>query len=637
MTVILLLSTCLLLILLCSVLNNTGLRSAILQGYVLFGSILALSTELISMNRLISYPSFLILWGSLTCILLFTLIYRIKKNTQYLHLLTSRIHSYSARKCSRVYPLLLAYLPVTLIILITGFMAIYAPANTWDSLAYRLTRVEYWIQYKSLDFYATHDQRQLYVPPFLEMFMLHLRVLSGDDRLANIPQWLALVASVIGVTSITKQLGGNRRQQLLSAYVVSTIPMGVYQAPSTQSDFLTGAWLVCFILFFIHYLLSKQRMWFWFMALSLGLACLTKPTGFLLGLPFVLWLILHEIRQLSWKTLQNGVIFTTLFGCIVGGHYLRNYQFYGSPFGHGNDPTYSIERPTPTKVLSNFVKNLTMHFAVPSPEVNNTLRALVISLHEHLLHLDVNHPDVSWPDAYYLDHFWSESSAGNPVHMLIILICMFLAIRERNPLVKATTLSTTLALILLFSLLKWQIWVTRLHLPALVIFSPIVGYYLGKMSRKALIPIILILLIQTVPPIFYNYNKPLLGQGKIFELSRDQMMFVYKPWLFPSFEKLVDFLEQQKFASIGIFYYGDEWEYPIIRAMRLRNIPYSSKHVSLWHEAAQLEDHTFNPQAVIFLRSIHQKPDAKFLVYQKRFTNVQHFNHYVVYYNETAK
>src|SRR4029453_2950809 len=89
---------------------------------------------------------------------------------------------------------------------VTAFIALAAAPNTWDSMTYHLTRVMHWEQERSLHFYATNIQRQLHLTPGAEYVILHLHLLSGGDRLANLPQWFASLGSLFVVSPFAAPL-----------------------------------------------------------------------------------------------------------------------------------------------------------------------------------------------------------------------------------------------------------------------------------------------------------------------------------------------------------------------------------------------------------------------------------------------
>jgi hypothetical protein len=75
---------------------------------------------------------------------------------------------------------------------ITFLVAIIAPPNTNDSMQYHMSRVMHWIVNRSVDFFPTPSDRQLWMPPFAEYAILHFQVLAGNDRFANMVQWMSM-------------------------------------------------------------------------------------------------------------------------------------------------------------------------------------------------------------------------------------------------------------------------------------------------------------------------------------------------------------------------------------------------------------------------------------------------------------
>ena len=103
----------------------------------------------------------------------------------------------------------------TIVILLVGtfLVAWIAPPNTNDALQYHLSRVAHWAQQASLEHFATPIPRQIWMPPWAEMAMLHLYLLAGGDWLVNMVQWLALVGCLVAVGEIVRQLGAGRSGQ----------------------------------------------------------------------------------------------------------------------------------------------------------------------------------------------------------------------------------------------------------------------------------------------------------------------------------------------------------------------------------------------------------------------------------------
>ena len=68
-----------------------------------------------------------------------------------------------------------------------------SPSNNVDSLQYHMSRVVHWAQQRSLAPYATAYVHQLGNPIWAETAILHLRLLWGSDQPANLVQWFAMI------------------------------------------------------------------------------------------------------------------------------------------------------------------------------------------------------------------------------------------------------------------------------------------------------------------------------------------------------------------------------------------------------------------------------------------------------------
>ena len=126
----------------------------------------------------------------------------------------------------------------------TGVIAVLAPPNNWDSMTYHMPRVAHWSQNGSVAHYPTHILRQLWLGPWAEFAIMHLYLLTGGDRLANLVQWLAFAGCAVGAAVVAGELGGGRRARGLAAVACATLPMAIAQASSTQNDLVASFWLL---------------------------------------------------------------------------------------------------------------------------------------------------------------------------------------------------------------------------------------------------------------------------------------------------------------------------------------------------------------------------------------------------------
>ena len=161
------------------------LRDWYLYAIALAGVLVAVVTEALSAVRMLSFWPLLLTWTVIAVVCL----------------CVAGIHAHRfarARRGVRT-PLkqmdLVIVAWVGVVIALTGTLALAAVPTTADSLIYHLARVAHWMQNRTVAFYPTPTFHQLYLSPWAEYAILHLFILSRDDRLANLVQWGAWSAA----------------------------------------------------------------------------------------------------------------------------------------------------------------------------------------------------------------------------------------------------------------------------------------------------------------------------------------------------------------------------------------------------------------------------------------------------------
>ncbi len=555
-----------------------GWRGSFLSAALIWGLLVVVSTEVLSLLHAISFAPILIFWiiaASIAAACFF-----LDSKSKPL------IITWPNPKLSLFEILLLSCLG--LIILIIGLIAFTAPPNTWDSMTYHMSRVMHWIQNHSIINYPTHILRQLWLGPYAEFSILHLHILSGSDRLANLVQWFSMVGSVCGVSFLAKQLNANRHGQILSSIVAATIPMGILQASSTQNDYVVTFWLICFTCFF--FLFKKQTKWIYTlpMALSLGLALLTKGTAYIYAFPFMVWWFLANLktcRRQIWKPLL------TVFLCIFilnGGQYYRNFNLGGHIISPTNlsknvsNKTFGI-RP----LAINVIRNAAMHCTTSFPRLNKTIEKTVLRLHD-TLGIAPDDPRLTYGGKFLIPRLRThEDHAGNPVHIMFILICIILFClryrRESSNLKKY--FFSILGCFLLFCLyIKWQPWHSRLHLPMFILYAPFIGIVVSQTSKFQLANIITIFFLFSAKPyLLHNASRPLFSvHNTIFSISRTNQYFTNRPDLQQSYLNTSQYIQSIECSDIGIMIGTDSWEYPLWPLIKKNNTKnYRLEHIEV--------------------------------------------------------
>src|SRR5919202_1687151 len=256
---------------------------------------------------------------------------------------------------------------------------------------------------------------------------MHFQILSGGDRFANLVQWFSMVGSLVGVSLIAQQLGAGLPGQVLSAVFTVTLPLGILQSSNTKNDYVVTFWIVCLAYFVLVASKSKIDLGGSLtVGMSLGLAIFTKGTGYIYALPFCIFFILtslKSLRQQAWKVI---VLLGSVALFINLGIYTRNLDLFGTPIF--SPPEYKIEVISLPTFISNIIKNMALHMAIPLDVVNNNIIDQGIRKLHQIIGVNINDPRITTPglnfDIQGLSNF--ENTAGNPIHFYLIVLSILI-------------------------------------------------------------------------------------------------------------------------------------------------------------------------------------------------------------------
>jgi 4-amino-4-deoxy-L-arabinose transferase-like glycosyltransferase len=549
-------------------------RVAILESAIVWGVLVAGITEFLSSIRFLNFSGIFAFWLWLDLILGFIVVRKVRLKKKSVNFQNIKIHPF----------LTLLLTCVAFITLAVGLIAVVAPSNNWDSLDYHLPRVVHWIQNRSVEHYPTSYTPQLYSAPWSGFAVMHLHILSGGDRFANLVQWFSMAGSLIGVSLIAKQLGGDLRGQVFSVVLCATIPVGILHASNAKDTYVVAFWLVCFV----YYVVSTKNEkisgnHILKMSASLGLAIFSKGTGYIYGLPFLIWFVLMDVQRDRRQVFKHIFAIAAVIALINSGHYLRNIELFGAPTS-----TYPYKwSPDAYGIpifISSIVKNASLHMAIPLDFISiDALQKAIHKLHE-ILGVGINDPRNTFATDFNLQALVPtfEDTAGNPIHFGLLLLAAVVCLSSRNLRSNkylVSYLTTILCSFLLFCLLiKWQMWHSRLHLPIFVLISPFIGIVFSKFYHKNLGNVIMIILLQTsLIYVLLNEFRPILGEQNIFNTNR-----IYQ-YLRPvrndknNYINAANFVTQTECKNIGLSLSSMEYPWWILlnkphQALRIENI-----------------------------------------------------------------
>jgi hypothetical protein len=403
--------------------------------------------------------------------------------------------------------------------------ALLAPPNTADALGYHLPRQVYWEQQGHVGHFATSVLRQVAMPPLAEFAGLHLRLLSGGDRLANLVQWAAWLGAMVAVSRLAADLGATRRGQWLAVAVAATTPSAFVQASSAKNDVVVVFWLCAAIVWTLR-LREGGAGTALRAGTALGALALTKGTGLVFGLPVGLFAGVQALR--GGAPVRKLLLLAGPVVLLNAGHVGRNVAAFGSPFGpdaaaHG--VAVRNEAVTPTRVASNLARNAALELALPWGAWNEGLARANRALHAGLgLAIDAPATTVG----PYADPGWwpaSEDTATAPGQMLIaLLLPLALLGGARSARALAPWGLAAAGFVVFAATLKWQPWHARLLFPLAFPVAASVGAVFPAGLPPRVTTLLVGALIGLLTPSVNTLQRPLLGPASIALRDRDAVL-----------------------------------------------------------------------------------------------------------------
>ena len=515
-------------------------------------------------------------------------------------------------------PQVLVVIPLALLAALLLLVALVSPPSTTDSLRYHMPRVLHWVQNASLAHYPTSYQPQLWNPPFAEMAMLNLRLLWGSDRLVNLVQWASMVGSLVMVDGIARLMGASRLGRAAAVAFAFSLPMGLLQATSTQTDYVTAFWLVC-----TAYLIAKSiqqslnRLELVSLGLVFGLGMLSKVTFYIYAIPFAIWYGVALLKEAGLRRAFSAGIWVAVPALFINSwHWARNITIFGGPFGSADWLQANTNFGAPAfaggQYLSSLFKSIAANFATPSEIANYEFWEFVIKL-DRVLGVDSNGYRFLWG--------WNhEDIAGSPLHLGLVALTVFLLFifRPWRAAVWQYAVATLMGFLLLSLFIAFDPFRVRLQLPFLVAWAPLFGLSVVAVRIRWLaVAATAVLLLASVPWILFNTTRPLIGLqpdpkglelpcvfgctavGSILQVPEEDLLFANWRSLAAPVASIAQQIEQQGCQQVGLRIDSLDMEYPFWRLLEAPNSGIRIETIYTFPHLESLKDPEFKPCAIV--------------------------------------
>lgn len=451
--------------------------------------------------------------------------------------------------------------PLCVLFALAAASALAYRPNNWDSMTYHLARVAHWIQHRSVEVYPTGIARQNVLTPGAEYLLLVLQSIAGTDRLAGLVQlasWAMLVAAAV---PLARSFGAPRNAARVGALVVGAAPMAVLQASSTQNDLVAAvatAALAAAALPFLH----RRRRW---RQGDLGLvlvagagAVLVKPTAVLVAVPLLAFAALGFARTAlaGGRRALRDVTPAAVLALVLAAPLAATARA-GSGELHGfvyQDGAASELADRALNALRGALRNL------PVTERAGDLVAPARTA-------GCEHPGRL---CLFFNRHPHEDSAGNPaLAVLAIAAAACAALRWSSTPARARIGAAALVAgwLLFHGVLRDNVWIPRLQLPAAVLAVLALGALPRRASRAQAVALALLgalAFAHGARAAVLDARRPLRHWARLRQGGAPAAYYNGGPaGLAALHAQALEALERSGCRRLGLYLGGDSYDYPL--------------------------------------------------------------------------
>ncbi|HLF36891.1 MAG TPA: hypothetical protein VI520_03035, partial [Anaerolineales bacterium] len=372
-----------------------------------------------------------------------------------------------------------------------------------------------------------------------------------------------------------------------------------------------------------------------------GLGVLTKVTFFAYGAPLMGGFLLRRLRQLGFRrTLTTSIVLAALVSGLNLPTWFRNLTTYGGLYGspdwslsmsafpdfveavsrvreslsaaptansaNGRSEPLSAARDVVLWPLSRIGQAAALNLVTPSHLVNQWLWSALDAVPGIFGGVVSNSLQ---PAA------WShEDSAGNPLHLLLVLVSAVFIARSARKL-RPVTWTVAYASMIALGYLLLPIVISpassdfgiRFQLTFFILWAPLIGPAMPPIRTSGWMTIIgILLLISALPYLLFNNTRPVIGLPpwptrvhSVFVAPSAEIMFAPNPEKRAAYEHLAESVENSGCQEIGMRLDSSDLEYQFWWLLKAPQSGYRLETIYTYPELEPLLDRSFDPCGVI--------------------------------------
>lgn len=482
---------------------------------------------------------------------------------------SNRINIYSYFYCIKELFFTNKWLLFLLIIIVPLFiLALFVKPNNWDSMTYHLPRIMHWIQNGNVDYFPTQNIRQIFHQPLAEYCLLHIRLLSWDDSLLNMLQFLFFIGLSMVVYQIVWDKLKTKSHIFLVLTLVFTTPIFVFEATTTQNDLVAGFFFITLI-YFLNKFDFKKHNGIYLVSISLALAFLTKASMLIFAFPFLIEFAYRSYLNYKFQLISKFGLAILMCILFVLPYFYRNYSLTNHLMGDPEiEQLMKNDHLTISNGVVNAIRNIAMNCSLPIESYNSKID-IVVQKCQLVFAGKIDKKENTFGPRFR-SLFQMQEDVIPQTLLLYLFFCailIFLIKKELRITKNVIFLANIGISFFVFSFIfKWQPWGVRLLVPIYLLMIIFCFNIFQSLKSKWLMILSIFLVVSSLTYVFLNENKsinnPSLKNGNHFE---GYFLFSNRIKAFSEqeFVPIKNLLMKHKVEKVGLDLTNDSWEYPL--------------------------------------------------------------------------